>query len=106
MTIADDDAAKGKTVVESAVVGGVFSSNNNNAMFKYVSSPPNTNPVWVDLVQSGRKDFIANSTVVNLMNKQNEPRRPFYFTRDGQANTPVTALANPVPIRLFQNQQG
>ncbi|MEO5682142.1 MAG: SusD/RagB family nutrient-binding outer membrane lipoprotein [Chitinophagaceae bacterium] len=86
MTIADDDAARAKTVVESAVASGVFTSNNNNAMFKYVSSPPNTNPVWVDLVQGGRKDFIANSTIVNAMNASNDPRRPYYFTVDNAGN--------------------
>lgn len=82
LTIADDDAAKAKTAVEAAVAAGVFTSNNNNALFKYVSSPPNTNPVWVDLVQSGRKDFVANSAVVNAMNTASDPRRPFYFTVD------------------------
>ena len=82
ITIADYDAAKAKAVVESAVTSGVFTSNNNNALFKYVSSPPNTNPVWVDLVQSGRKDFVANSTLVNAMNTTNDPRRPWYFTVD------------------------
>ena len=82
MTIADDDAVKAKAVVEAAVAAGVFMSNNNNALFKYVSSPPNTNPVWVDLVQSGRKDFVANSSVVNPMNANNDPRRPYYFTID------------------------
>jgi Starch-binding associating with outer membrane len=86
MTIADDDAAKAKSVVESAVAGGVFTSNNHNALYKYVSSPPNTNPVWVDLVQSGRKDFVANSTIVNTMNTNNDPRRPFFFTVDKDGN--------------------
>ncbi len=86
MTIADDDAAKAKTAVETAVAAGVFTSNNNNALFKYVSSPPNTNPVWVDLVQSGRKDFVANSSVVNAMNANNDPRRPYYFTVDNAGN--------------------
>lgn len=92
MTIADYDAPKAKSVVESAITNAVFASNNNNALFKYVSSPPNTNPVWVDLVQSGRKDFIANSTIVNLMNTESDPRLSFYFTLDGtgkySGNTP------------------
>lgn len=82
MTIADADAAKAQSEAESAVASGVFTSNNDNALFKYVSSPPNTNPVWVDLVQSGRKDFIANSTIVNIMNATSDPRRPYYFTLD------------------------
>jgi len=82
MTIADADAAKAKTTVESAVASGVFTSNADNAQFNYLSGPPNTNPIWVDLVQSGRKDFIATNTIVNKMKALGDPRIPYYFTFD------------------------
>ncbi len=82
MTIADDDNAKAKSTVESAVTGGVFSSNDDNAEFDYLGAPPNTNPIWVDLVQSGRKDFVAASTIVNAMKARNDPRLDNYFTVD------------------------
>lgn len=82
MTIADFDAAKAKTTVESAVQGGVFTSSSDNASFQYLSGPPNTNPVWVDLVQSGRKDFVAASTIVNTMKGLNDPRLSLFFTTD------------------------
>jgi hypothetical protein len=29
---------------------------------------PNTNPVWVDLVQSGRSDFVIANTLIDFMN--------------------------------------
>jgi hypothetical protein len=83
MTIADSDAAKAKSVVESAAAAGVFTSNADNALFRYLASPPNTNPVWVDLVQSGRQDFVATSTFTNVLNNLNDPRRDNYFTFDG-----------------------
>jgi len=82
MTIADDDNAKAKATVESAVASGVFTSNADNAEFQYSSSPPNTNPIWVDLIQSGRKDFVAASTIVNAMKNRNDPRLDDYFTLD------------------------
>ncbi len=82
ITIADFDAAKAKTVVESAVAAGVFTSNADNALFAYLSGPPNTNPIWVDLVQSGRKDFVAASTIVKVMTSLNDPRIPLFFTND------------------------
>jgi len=82
MTIADADNAKAKTVVEAAVTAGVFTSNADNAVFYYLTAPPNTNPVWVDLVQSGRKDFVAASTIVNRMLALNDPRTAAYFTTD------------------------
>jgi hypothetical protein len=82
LTLSDADAATSKTAAESAVTGGVFLSNADNAKFPYVTTTPNTNPVWVDLVQSGRLDFVADSTMTTIMNGLNDPRRPLYFTLD------------------------
>lgn len=79
MIIADVNAAKAKTIVEKAAAN-VFTSNADNAQFQYLPSPPNTNPIWVDLVQSGRKDFVAAHTIVNQLNQLNDPRRKYYFT--------------------------
>ncbi|RYY52083.1 MAG: SusD/RagB family nutrient-binding outer membrane lipoprotein, partial [Chitinophagaceae bacterium] len=64
ITIADDDDNAARAAVESAVAGGVFESNDDNAVFQYLGAPPNTNPLWVDLVQSGRDDFVAASTLI------------------------------------------
>ena len=82
MTIADTDPAKAKITIESAVAAGVLTSNANNAEVSYLGAPPNTNPIWVDLVQSGRDDFVAASTLIIAMNKLNDPRRGNYFTTD------------------------
>lgn len=83
MTIADFDNAKAKATVESAVTGGVFSSNSDNAVFTYLAAPPNTNPIWTNLVQSGRKDFVGTKTIINLLKANNDPRLPYYFTFNG-----------------------
>ncbi|WDF54492.1 SusD/RagB family nutrient-binding outer membrane lipoprotein [Mucilaginibacter sp. KACC 22063] len=84
ITIADADNAKAKSVIESAVAAGVFTSNSDNAFFGYLSAPPNTNPVWVDLVQSGRLDFIGASTLVNQLKSNSDPRLPLFFTTDNK----------------------
>ena len=80
ITIADDDAGMAKAAVESAVAAGVFTSNADNAEFQYLSGPPNTNPIWVDLVQSGRKDFVGASTLVDQLETFTDPRLNDYFT--------------------------
>lgn len=82
MLVADSDPAMAQTAVEGAVASGVFTSNDDNAMFGFLSSPPNTNPIWEDLVQSGRKDFVAASTVVDELSSLNDPRMSLYFTKD------------------------
>jgi len=79
MTIADVDPARARTVVESAVAAGVISSNAENAEIEYTSAPPNTNPVWEELVQSNRRDFVAASTIVNRMVALDDPRIDEYF---------------------------
>lgn len=86
MTIADYDNAKAKATVESAVAAGVFTSSADNAQFNYLAGPPNTNPVWVDLVQSGRKDFVATTTLVNKLKSLNDPRTPYFITYDASGS--------------------
>lgn len=82
MTIADDDPAKAKSTVESAVASGVFTSNADNALVEYGNTQPNTNPIWVDLVNSGRDDFVAASTLIDAMLDLHDPRIDNYFTTD------------------------
>lgn len=81
MNISDSDPAKAKEVVESAAPGA-FTSNADNAVFQFLSAPPNTNPVWSNLVQSGRNDFVPANTLVNLLKDLNDPRLPLLFTTD------------------------
>ncbi|MFL5774188.1 MAG: SusD/RagB family nutrient-binding outer membrane lipoprotein [Flavisolibacter sp.] len=78
MMLADVDAAKAKTLVEQASPNA-FSSASDNAIFKYLSVTPNNNPIWTDLIQSNRQDFIAANTLVDNLKALNDPRLPFFF---------------------------
>ncbi len=78
-------SAFAQTTVEDAVAGGVFTSNGDNARLVYLAAQPNTNPVYNDLVASGRHDFIPTSVIVDRMNTLSDPRLPFYFTQIGGA---------------------
>lgn len=96
--IADDDNTKAKAVCEAAVAGGVFTSNADNANFAYQTAPPNTNPIWVDLVQSGRDDFVAASTIIDEMLSLNDPRIDNYFTEDQLGrDLPATSYSGAEP---------
>lgn len=83
MLLADSDVAIAQTAVGEAVAAGVFTSNGDNARISYFTATPNTNPLWTDLVQSGRNDFVSSKTIVDMMNTLNDPRRPFYFNALG-----------------------
>lgn len=81
MMLADSDPATAQSVV-AAAAPNVMSSSADNVIFRYFGSPPNTNPIWVDLVQSNRKDFVASQTIVDAMVLLEDPRIPAYFTTD------------------------
>lgn len=84
MIIADVDAAKAKTAFEQASPLG-FAAASDNALFKYQSATPNTNPIWVDLVQSNRQDFIGDRTLINALKTLSDPRLSIYY-RPNDAN--------------------
>jgi len=77
--IADYDPATSQEWVEDAY-SNVMASNADNCKLDYLGATPNTNPLYVDLVLSGRQDFIACSTVTDTMNHYNDGRLPQYFT--------------------------
>jgi hypothetical protein len=74
ITISDVDAAKATTMINEALAAGIFEDNSDNASFQYFPSAPNTNPLWEDLVQSGRSDFVIANTIVDKLVELNDPR--------------------------------
>jgi hypothetical protein len=80
LVLADKDNATAKAAVEAAAPN-VFSSNADNAKMAYLVSPPNTNPIYIDMIASGRHDYVPAAPIIDKMNALNDPRRPFYFTQ-------------------------
>ncbi len=78
MLVADVDPATSKTMVEAAAPNVVL-DNSENITMRYLAAPPNTNPVWEDLIQSGRHDFIAAKKFIDTLKILNDPRLPLYF---------------------------
>ena len=89
INLSDVNNALAKSTIESAVLGGVITSNANNASFAYANVTPNYNPIYDNLVASGRNDFVPASTLVNDMNTLNDPRRAAYFTFKPSTSTYV-----------------
>ncbi|HEV7348744.1 SusD/RagB family nutrient-binding outer membrane lipoprotein [Telluribacter sp.] len=79
MRLADVDEAKSRTMAESAVSSGVFSAISENLSVEYINNAPYTYPAYEDLVLSGRSDFVAANTIVEVMNDLKDPRRKYYF---------------------------
>jgi hypothetical protein len=97
MRLADVDPAASKSIVNAAIAAGVFESNDDNASMLYLGASPNTNPIYEDLVLSGRADFVAANTLVDIMNDLDDPRRAAYFRQnlgDGVYSGGVYGSAN------------
>jgi hypothetical protein len=82
MNLADTDAAAAKAAAESAVASGIISSEAESFTLSF-DGGTYTNPVFDDLVASGRNDFIPTNLVVDKMNSKNDPRRETWFTTVG-----------------------
>ncbi|MEO6550555.1 MAG: SusD/RagB family nutrient-binding outer membrane lipoprotein [Ferruginibacter sp.] len=76
--VVDVNPAKAQTMIVAAAPN-VISSNAENISMEYLSAPPNTNPVWEDLIQSGRHDFVAAKPFIDTLKKYNDPRLPKFF---------------------------
>ena len=80
--IAGEDPTTAAQKINEAVTTGVFTSNDDNALFAYdPGSPANSNRIWNALVLSGRHDFLPANLLVNTMVGWNDPRLPLYFTQ-------------------------
>ncbi len=65
--------------ISAAIASGVFESNADNAAFQFLASDPYANPLWENLVQSGRSDLLVSDTFVDVITTLNDPRTPVYM---------------------------
>lgn len=76
---------------QAAFDAGIISDpmGGEDAIYNYSTGVPNTNPLWEDLVASGRTDFVAANTIVDTLNALDDPRRKYFFDgniEDGDGN--------------------
>lgn len=74
---------------------GIFASNADNAIFAYISSAPNYNPLYYDRFVNGRTDFCASKTIVDVMNNLGDGRIGYYFDSVAGAGTGGTYTGRP-----------
>jgi hypothetical protein len=78
ISISDANASLAASTIASGI-DGAFASHADDALVHYFSASPNYNPIYDDLVASGRNDFVPANTIVDIMNNLSDPRRPAYF---------------------------
>lgn len=82
INLSDVNSGLAQSTIANALNVGVFSSDDDSFRLTYSGSVPNVNPLWTDLVQSGRTDFVSANTIVDYMNNLNDPRRTKYFSEN------------------------
>lgn len=79
INLADVEPVIAKNAAESAIQSGVISSEDDSYVFNF-DKGTFTNPVFDDLVASGRNDFVPSALVVNTMKTNLDPRLSVWFT--------------------------
>lgn len=82
MNLADVDPALSKATAESAIAAGVISSDTEAYKFSYDGNTF-SNPVYDNLVASGRNDFLPSELTINTMKALSDPRMDVWFTKVG-----------------------
>ncbi|KQB41479.1 SusD/RagB family nutrient-binding outer membrane lipoprotein [Flavobacterium aquidurense] len=80
-------------IADAAIISGsegAFTSNKDNAKLPYMTNLPNTNPLYVDMVFSGRNDFVVAKPFVDALVTLNDPRKTVYFRPTYKDTDPVT----------------
>jgi hypothetical protein len=80
INMSDVDASYASTQATAAINAGVMTTSSDDANLQYLGAQPNANPLFADIVASGRKDFVIADTFVDKLNSLNDPRRAKYFT--------------------------
>lgn len=75
--LADVDATKAKSMVESAYSSGLISNNSENAIFKYYGTIVDQNPLYTSLAEE--KQIIITEFFANELNAKSDPRRDAFF---------------------------
>ena len=82
-----------KAEVEAAA-SGALGSNADNVTMDYEGSTPNTNPSWLELVQSGRNDYVLGKPFVDALISADleDPRQDVFF--DPESKMVIDTLSN------------
>lgn len=88
-------------IADAAIISAsnnAFSSNADNAKISYEKNVPNTNPIYVDLVFSGRHDFVPAKPFVDALVTKNDPRKTVYFNQTYKDENPLDPTGDLIEV--------
>ena len=63
-----------------------ISSAADNVIFKYLTASPNTNPIWLDIIQSGRQDYVAALPLIDNLKVNADPRLSLFYRYNNETD--------------------
>jgi len=81
VTLSDVEPALAKTYAEAAYNAGLFNSKEDSFGLSTFPSGLFANPIYQEVIQSGRNDFIPSDVLVDYMNSTSDPRMGRWFTK-------------------------
>jgi len=76
MRMSEVDPGTAQSEINDALAGGVFESNDDNALYRYLSDANNDNPIFAHFLT--RTDYAIAETLVDFMRERNDPRLDIY----------------------------
>lgn len=76
--LSDVDPAAGKARFAQAYADGGIVDNDDRLEYKYLAETANQNPLYDNVIVSGRKDFAPSKTLLDQLNAYNDPRVEVY----------------------------
>ncbi|MCG8308986.1 MAG: SusD/RagB family nutrient-binding outer membrane lipoprotein [Cytophagales bacterium] len=116
INLGDVNPSLAKSTVESAL-SGAFTSSDDDCNMPYQSASPNQNPLYEEIISTGRKDYVMANTLVDKLNDLNDPRlfsyvdpnstQPFaYQTDDNGDPMDTTIVAGKGRYLIFEKRDG
>ncbi|MCY1636022.1 SusD/RagB family nutrient-binding outer membrane lipoprotein [Marinifilum sp. D737] len=90
MRMADVPSFNSKSVVEAAVTAGIYNAGGEGAIFKYLGTDPYVNTIYRGFVIDNRSDYVPSNTLIDIMNKLDDPRRALWFSQKDGAYVGLT----------------
>jgi hypothetical protein len=69
-----------------ALMGKMFTSNDDSAQVSYLAAAPDANPIWETIVDGNRAEYKVNSVLVELLQSLNDDRLSKYAGKNASGN--------------------
>lgn len=79
ITISDVNSTLAQSTINTAIANGLITDESQNGVFRYLPAMFNFNPLFEELVITGRNDFFGGKPFIDYLNATSDPRVAQYF---------------------------